>query len=232
MGGIHYLIENISTSDVVLDVGSKTGEDMAKLPCDTVAIDINFQDTSEHTEYILADGTRLPFKQNSFDYILCSQVLEHIKNTENIIKEISRVLKPTGEALFNFPNRLAPKAPHSPPWWYSYLPRAVGIRLSEIFLDKETAEYYKTSEFMLTPLKSRLYLNRHFTSVRYDTFKYKYEYQTDLVGELNNRHHDLIFYLSSPLSKIESLPIIGWAIELIYPNVGYICSNGSPRTKH
>ena len=36
----------------------------------------------------------LPFKDKFFDYILCSQVLEHIKNLDFVMKEIYRIAKP------------------------------------------------------------------------------------------------------------------------------------------
>ncbi|QLH78981.1 methyltransferase domain-containing protein [Halosimplex rubrum] len=228
MGGIHYLVENASASDTVLDVGSKTGGDMNKLSCDTISIDIKFQETNYDTNYILADGTLLSFKDNSFDFVLCSQVLEHIKDTEGIVKEISRVLKPKGEAIFNFPNRLAPKSPHLPPWWYSYLPHRIGHYLSDDLLDEETAKYYRESEFMLTPLKARWFLNRHFDFVEYWTFKHKSRYEDELRQEadvFDNRYHKVMFGVSPVLSEIETLPLIGGVIELFYPSAAYICTN-------
>lgn len=36
-------------------------------------------------------------KSNSFDYILCTQVLEHIKRPHNAFSEFSRILKPGGK---------------------------------------------------------------------------------------------------------------------------------------
>ena len=42
------------------------------------------------------DATRLPFADNSFDKIICSEVLEHIENYSGVLQEIKRVLKPRG----------------------------------------------------------------------------------------------------------------------------------------
>jgi len=41
------------------------------------------------------DGSKFPFKDNEFNYIICSQVLEHVPANEfaNFIKEVERVAK-------------------------------------------------------------------------------------------------------------------------------------------
>lgn len=43
--------------------------------------------------YINADATRLPLKDNSFDVVLITSTLKHIKNVDNALMEINRVLK-------------------------------------------------------------------------------------------------------------------------------------------
>jgi putative flippase GtrA len=44
------------------------------------------------------------FKSNSFDYVLCIEVIEHLKNPEETIKEISRVAKPYGRVIIATPD--------------------------------------------------------------------------------------------------------------------------------
>lgn len=49
--------------------------------------------------FVLKEGDKLPFKSNSFDFILAADVLEHIYDTELILSEIARILKP-GKRIF------------------------------------------------------------------------------------------------------------------------------------
>lgn len=49
------------------------------------------------------DGKLIPFQDESYDGILCNQVLEHVFMPTNFIKEVSRVLKVDGKLLLSVP---------------------------------------------------------------------------------------------------------------------------------
>jgi SAM-dependent methyltransferase len=49
------------------------------------------------------DGKVFPFPGNSFDSVLCNQVLEHVFNPIEFLAEIARVLKPGGVLLLTVP---------------------------------------------------------------------------------------------------------------------------------
>ena len=49
------------------------------------------------------DGKNIPFPDNSFDSVFCSEVFEHVFNLDEIITEIKRVLKPNGSMLITVP---------------------------------------------------------------------------------------------------------------------------------
>jgi len=55
---------------------------------------------------VKADICALPFKDNSFDIILCNHVLEHIRDDRKAISELYRVLKPSGWGIFQIPQDL------------------------------------------------------------------------------------------------------------------------------
>jgi len=50
-----------------------------------------------------ADVTCLPFKDDGFDLVICSEVLEHIKDYLQAIREIVRVLKPGRSLVVSVP---------------------------------------------------------------------------------------------------------------------------------
>jgi len=51
-----------------------------------------------------ADATKIPYRDSSFDYLFCTEVLEHIPNSEAVLQDCFRVLKPGGSAFFTCPN--------------------------------------------------------------------------------------------------------------------------------
>lgn len=62
----------------------------------------------DKVKLIKADATDLPFKDKSFDRIICSEVLEHIPDDQKAISEMHRVLKPGGIVIITVPNKNYP----------------------------------------------------------------------------------------------------------------------------
>lgn len=52
----------------------------------------------------------LPYQDNSFDLVTCSEVLEHVENYRAVLREIHRVLKPGGLMVLTTPNVLNMKS--------------------------------------------------------------------------------------------------------------------------
>ena len=55
--------------------------------------------------YVVADATHLPFRSDVFAHTVCSEVLEHIEDDSSALKELARVLKPSGKLIITFPHR-------------------------------------------------------------------------------------------------------------------------------
>ena len=56
---------------------------------------------------INADGTNLPFPENSFDLILCTEMLEHIPSPIALLREVARVKKPQGIFILSTPQKFS-----------------------------------------------------------------------------------------------------------------------------
>jgi SAM-dependent methyltransferase len=52
---------------------------------------------------VCADSLKLPFRDGSFDTILSTQVIEHVSDPSEMMREISRVLKPSGHVIMTAP---------------------------------------------------------------------------------------------------------------------------------
>lgn len=59
---------------------------------------------SPSSVFITSLAERLPFKNNSFDYITCLGCLEHFNNPAKGVSEFVRVVKPNGKVLILVPN--------------------------------------------------------------------------------------------------------------------------------
>lgn len=71
------------------------------------------------------DGKKLPFKENAFDIVSASDVWEHVENPRLMLKEIYRVLKPSGILFIHNPNKLWPLETHYKLPLLSYLPASI-----------------------------------------------------------------------------------------------------------
>lgn len=96
----------------VLDVGCNSGEMMKLLKdakgCDVIGIDVSETALaiakSKGLNVMNADAEALPFDDASFDVVILREVLVHIHEPVKALKEIRRVLKPSGFLLGSAPH--------------------------------------------------------------------------------------------------------------------------------
>ena len=114
----------------ILDIGCGSGRHICEAfrieGVTVVGADVNFDDmveargklnfhekVGEHGGGVwalsAADVNNLPFKNNLFDLVICSEVLEHIPDHETAVFEIMRVLKPGSNLVVSVPRYMPEK---------------------------------------------------------------------------------------------------------------------------
>ena len=99
------MLSRVRTDGRILDNGCGTGILFDKLARgQVVGLDISSKMlgcAAKHSDQlILGNSQKLPLKDNSFDVVFCRSLLHHLPEPELGVKEISRVLRPQGEAVF------------------------------------------------------------------------------------------------------------------------------------
>jgi SAM-dependent methyltransferase len=95
---------------LILEVGSGISPVMSRTRR-IIYTDLSFsalqilRDTHQKGWYITADCMHLPFKSDSFAYTICSEVLEHLPDDRNALREMARVLRKFGHIIVTFPHR-------------------------------------------------------------------------------------------------------------------------------
>jgi SAM-dependent methyltransferase len=79
----------------------------------------------------VGDALRIPAANQSFDWVILQDVIEHLPEPQEALAEVSRVLRPEGRIYLSTPNRWSPFNFFSDPHWnlplVSTLPRAAVI---------------------------------------------------------------------------------------------------------
>ena len=103
---IYFFLEMNSNflSGKLLDFGcgSKPYEKLFKNLNDYVGVEVAGNKENLKSD-IYYDGISLPFADNTFDSILCTEVFEHVEQLDDVIFELYRILKPGGRMIVTTP---------------------------------------------------------------------------------------------------------------------------------
>lgn len=94
-------------SGMLLDIGAADRWILPHLPRHIAYIALDYPATGRDRygarPDVFADAAYLPFADESFDNVVCLEVLEHVRYPERVITEIGRVLKPGGKVWLSMP---------------------------------------------------------------------------------------------------------------------------------
>ncbi len=93
--GASRALDGCPQGALVLDVGSGT----RRLRADVVNLDI---DAFENVD-VVANATRIPFLDETFDLVISEAVLEHVPDPRGVVSEMIRVLQPGGQLYVDVP---------------------------------------------------------------------------------------------------------------------------------
>lgn len=91
----------------VLDIGCGSSRIIQDLPR-AVGLDIQQRKLRylrpAHPRLVRASLDRLPFRGGAFDAVICSEVIEHVPDTPEVLGEMTRVLRPGGTLVLGTPD--------------------------------------------------------------------------------------------------------------------------------
>jgi ubiquinone/menaquinone biosynthesis C-methylase UbiE len=134
---IFTILKDFSKNDLqtrqCLEVGCSTGKNinyLAEFLGECTGIDIDEKAVKYgalhrklHVNFIIGDAIQLPFTENFFDIIVCNHVYEHVPDSQDLMKEIFRVLKPGGFCYFAAGNKFSVIEGHYKLPFLSWLPK-------------------------------------------------------------------------------------------------------------
>lgn len=104
---IDNFLSKYATEEKILDIGSGGSSYNIFFP-NRFTFDID----PERKPEVIGDIHKMPFQDNEFKAILCTEVLEHLYDPKKAIEEMKRILKPGGKLIlttrFMFPIHDAP----------------------------------------------------------------------------------------------------------------------------
>lgn len=97
----------ITKDKKILDLGCGTNKYKKYFIQKNEFIGVDVETSGRESAYkkpdLFYDGKKLPFNDENFDLIICTEVLEHVEHFDLIVREIFRSLKKNGSAVITMP---------------------------------------------------------------------------------------------------------------------------------
>lgn len=145
-------IANKSKETLLLDIGGHKIKPMGQFNIMSLHYNrICFNITEEKGTDVLGDAISLPFIQNTFDMVVLSEVLEHVRDPLRVMEEVFKILKPGKSCVITVPFLYRVHAdPHDygryTDFFWTHSLKQIGFEIEEI---KSQGGYYSVLVDML-----------------------------------------------------------------------------------
>jgi ubiquinone/menaquinone biosynthesis C-methylase UbiE len=122
----------------VLDVGcsggiianalSENGADVVGMDIDVPGLAKAQRSYGDVVSFVCADSSHMPIASQSVDVVICNHIYEHVVDPHALVREMTRVVKPSGMLYLGLGNRLGVMEPHYRLPFLSWLPRGLAHR--------------------------------------------------------------------------------------------------------
>jgi len=97
----HAIEQTLPSDGFVLEIGPNvTALEYEKNKCTVISLDINPNVPSD----VLGNTEYIPFNDSVFDFIIATEIIEHVRYPKRMLNEICRVGKKYGHVLLSTPN--------------------------------------------------------------------------------------------------------------------------------
>lgn len=150
---IRSLMKNAQGEVLIIGCGSQDDMSIINDDCKGVGVDISVEAIKKSTEryprfdYLVANATDLPFQDNSFDFVICSEVIEHVSEDEKLLLEVKRTLRNNGVFIITTSNWLS---------WYG-----LARKLAEKIYDRPFTAGNQPIDNWSTPIRLKKKLTKY-----------------------------------------------------------------------
>jgi ubiquinone/menaquinone biosynthesis C-methylase UbiE len=195
---------------MVLDVGCGDGTLMSHLGGKCVGVDVStsaLESARAKTgaEVVMASASTLPFRDESFDLVICTEVLEHLDEMEAAIGQLASVAKRDGTVHFTVPVAS---------WYRLVLFRLLGARPYYLSEAEHKREFSVIPVERFSPISTLVSTIRHYGLEIEDVkgscfFPDKIEGPLDAIADASSRMRGLVQRIDATINRLPSMKFLG-----------------------
>lgn len=160
-----FVLQNLDkkSGKKILDVGCGYGEYLSlfrQKGFKAFGVDIDKEALESQANVIYANAGKMPIKSSIFDIVVCIDVLEHVNNDDETLKEINRVLKEEGILILAVPSINFPLTYDPINAFLGLFNKHISIGMwawghKRLYTEEEIENLLKENDFMIIKFENR-----------------------------------------------------------------------------